>query len=71
MTDTTSSSNTNTTSSSNTNTTNTTNDIFTRNHKGLSGSKSRTQLNLEYRQSLINIDKMVIEELKDLFMLIY
>jgi hypothetical protein len=32
---------------------------------------SLTQLNLEYRNSLINIDKMIIEELYDLFMLIY
>lgn len=71
VTDTTSNSNTDTSSSSNTDTTNTTNDNFIRSHKGLNGSRSRQQLNLEYRQSLINIDKMVIEELKDLFMMIY
>lgn len=62
---------TDTSSNSNTDTTSTTKDIFTRTHKGLNGSKSKTQLNIEYRQSLINIDKMVIEELYDLFMLIY
>lgn len=48
-----------------------TEDIFTRINKGLNGSRSRTQLNVEYRQSLINIDKMIIDELKDLFMTIY
>lgn len=48
-----------------------TNDLFTRITKGLNGSRSKTQLNVEYRESLINIDKMVIEELKDLFMMIY
>lgn len=48
-----------------------TNDIFTRINKGLNGSRSKTQLNVEYRQSLINIDKMIIDELKDLFMMIY
>lgn len=62
---------TDTTSSSNANTNSTTNDNFTRKHKGLNGSKSKTQLNLEFRQSLINIDKMIIDELKDLFMMIY
>lgn len=62
---------TDTASNSNTDTLSNTKDTFTRTHKGLNGSKSRTQLNLEYRQSLINIDNMIIDELKDLFMLIY
>lgn len=62
---------TNTTSNTTTDTTSNTKDNFTRTNKGLNGARSKTQLNLEYRQSLINIDKMVIEELKDLFMLIF
>lgn len=62
---------TDTMSNTNTNTNSNTKDKFTRTHKGLNGSKSKTQLNLEYRQSLINIDNMVIDELKDLFMMIY
>ena len=48
-----------------------TKDLYTRTMKGLNGSKSLTTLNIEYRNSLINIDKMIIEELYDLFMLIY
>lgn len=39
--------------------------------KGLSGGKSYSQLLMEYRQTLINIDTMVIESLSDLFMTIY
>lgn len=62
---------TDTTSTTNTSTNSSGNENFTRSHKGLNGSKSRTQLNLEYRESIINIDKMIIEELKDLFMMIY
>lgn len=38
---------------------------------GSNGNKSLTELLLEYRNSLINIDNLIIEELKDLFMLIY
>lgn len=39
--------------------------------KGLNGTRSFTELLLQYRNSLINIDKMVIDELSDLFMTIY
>lgn len=39
--------------------------------KGLSGGKSYSQLLIEYRQSLINVDTMVIDSLADLFMSIY
>jgi len=42
---------------------------YKRNTKGYNVSPS--QLNLEYRKSLINIDNMIINELYDLFMLIY
>lgn len=38
--------------------------------KGNEG-KSKTELNVEYRNSIINIDKLIINELHDLFMLIY
>lgn len=62
---------TDTTSNSNTSSSSTGNENFTRSHKGLNGSKSRTQLNIEYRESIINIDNMIIDELKDLFMMIY
>lgn len=61
----------NSTNTTNTNTTSNTKDLYTKINKGLNGSRSKTQLNVEYRQSLINIDKMIIEELKDLFMMIY
>lgn len=66
-------SNSSNTSNSNMTTSSTNNlkDDYTRTRKGLNGSHTRTQLNDEYRKSLINIDKMVIEELHDLFMLIY
>lgn len=52
------------------NTTNSTN-TYTKIIKGLNGGKSRTSLNLEYRQALINIDEQIINELKSLFMQIY
>lgn len=34
-------------------------------------NKSKTELLLEYRKSILNIDNMIIDELNDLFMLIY
>lgn len=34
-------------------------------------NSSKTQLLMEYRESILNIDKMIIDELSDLFMLIY
>lgn len=57
--------------SSDTDTTNKEDDIYTRVRKGLSGARSLTQLNVEYRNSLINIDKMIVDELKDLFMMLW
>lgn len=39
--------------------------------RGLNGARSFTELLLQYRDSLINIDKMVIDELSDLFMAVY
>lgn len=39
--------------------------------RGLNGSRSFTDLLLQYRDSIINIDKMIIDELKDLFMSVY
>ena len=48
-----------------------TNDKYNKIIKGLNGSRSKAQLITEYRNSLINIDKLIINELHDLFMLIY
>lgn len=48
-----------------------TDETYTRIKKGAFGGKSLTELMMEYRQSLINIDNMIIDELSDLFMLIY
>lgn len=39
--------------------------------KGLTGSRSFTELLIQYRNSLINIDNMIIKELGELFMTIY
>lgn len=39
--------------------------------QGASGARSLTSMLMEYRNSLINIDMMVIGELRDLFMTIY
>lgn len=46
-------------------------ETYTRTRKGAFGGKSLTELMMEYRQSIINIDNMIINELNDLFMLIY
>lgn len=46
-------------------------DIYTRDKVGAFGSRSLTELLMQYRESLINIDAMVINELADLFMTIY
>lgn len=48
-----------------------TDDIYTRDRVGAFGNRSLTELLMQYRDSLINIDNMIIDELKDLFMLIY
>lgn len=39
--------------------------------KGLSGNRSFTDLLVQYREALLNIDMMIIDELSNLFMLIY
>lgn len=46
-------------------------DVYTRKRKGAFGARSLTDLLMQYRDSLINIDYMVINELSDLFMNIY
>lgn len=48
-----------------------TDDNYTRDRVGAFGSRSLTELLIQYRDSLINIDNMVIDELQDLFMMIY
>lgn len=47
------------------------NENYTKVKVGAQGGKSLTELLLQYRESLLNIDQMVIEELSDLFMQIY
>lgn len=42
-----------------------------RSHKGLSGSRTYSQLILEYRKTLINIEKQIFNECEDLFMLLW
>lgn len=39
--------------------------------KGLNGARSFTELLMQYRDSLLNIDNMIIQELSDLFMTVY
>lgn len=51
--------------------TTTTNEEHTITRKGISGSKTPWEIIREYRNSLINIDLMIINELKDLFMMVY
>lgn len=41
------------------------------NRKGKAGPKSYTELMVEYRNAIINVDMMVIEALHDLFMAVY
>ena len=43
-------------------------DNYIENLKGNNGSKSYSELLMEYRNTLINIDMMIIDELADLFM---
>lgn len=43
----------------------------TRSRKGLTGNKSRSELIQEFRNAIVNIDLLIINELRDLFMLIY
>lgn len=47
------------------------NETFTKHEKGKRDGKSYSELLLEYRKTLINIDTMVLDELNSLFMGIY
>lgn len=47
------------------------NETVNRSHKGLAGGKSYSQLILEYRQTLINIERQIFNECEDLFMLLW
>lgn len=47
------------------------NETVNRTHKGLSGGKSYSQLILEYRKTLINIEQQIFKECEDLFMLLW
>lgn len=47
------------------------NDNYTRTRKGTDGSRSITELLEQYRKSILNIDREIVNELYDLFMLIY
>lgn len=71
VTDTTQNANTDTTQQSTNDLQSNTDDIYMRDRVGAFGSRSLTELLMQYRDSLINIDNMVIDELKDLFMMIY
>lgn len=46
-------------------------EIITTAKWGNQGGKSQTELLMQYRKSLINIDMMIIDELKELFMPLY
>lgn len=63
--------NTDTTQKSSNNLQSNTDDTYTRERNGAFGSRSLTELLMQYRDSLLNIDNMVINELQDLFMMIY
>lgn len=45
-------------------------DTATRTH-GFQGVKSKSELALQFREAIINVDMMIVEELKDLFMLVF
>lgn len=49
----------------------TTTDEYTEKVIGKSGIKSYSQYIVEFREAIINVDMMIIEELEELFMLIY
>ena len=55
----------------NTNRDNNETEKFTRHTAGLAGKFNPAELLQKYRESIINIDFMIISELKDLFMMIY
>lgn len=44
---------------------------YTKDNTGNTGSHSFTELLMEYRESLINIDQLILNELKDMFLMIY
>ncbi len=46
-------------------------DVYSEQNRGKNSSKSYSQLVLEFRETIININMLVIEELEDLFMLIW
>lgn len=46
-------------------------ETHTNNKSGLTGSRSKQDLIQAYRNTILNIDRMIIDELKDLFMMIY
>ena len=47
------------------------NEKVNRTHKGLSGGRTYSQLILEYRKTLINIEKQIFNECEDLFILLW
>lgn len=55
----------------NTNRKNSENEVFTRHTSGLAGKFNPAELLLKYREAIINIDQLIINDLHDLFMLIY
>ena len=65
------SSETETSSTSNANSETTSTSEFTRIRHGANGGITQTKMLLEYRQAIINIEQMIINELSDLFFGIY
>lgn len=55
----------------NTNRKNSENEVFTRHTSGLAGKFNPAELLLKYRKAIINIDQLIINDLHDLFMLVY
>lgn len=55
----------------NTNRKNSEDEVFTRHTTGLAGKFNPAELLLKYREAIINIDQLIINDLHDLFMLIY
>lgn len=47
------------------------NEQFTENRKGKIGQQSYSSLMMEYRQSLLRVEKIMFEEMNQLFMLVY
>ena len=58
-------------SNANVENTETNKETFTQNVKGKSGSNSYMQMIAEYRKNIININKSIIDELSDLFILLW